>query len=55
MCSSFDHSDHHQAISQKLKQAGTYSAKSSYKLPILHYMYQPVFVKWTDDGHYDRN
>ena len=29
MATSFGHNGHHQAISQKLKKAGTYSAKSS--------------------------
>jgi len=29
MATSFGHNGHHQAISQKLKKAGTYSARSS--------------------------
>jgi len=34
MATSFDHNGHHQAISQELKTAGTYSAKSSvYVIP----------------------
>ena len=48
MATSFGLNGHHQATSQKLKKSGTYSAKSSicmgsyksYKLKILHYMYQ---------------
>ena len=45
MATSFSLNGPHQAISQKLKKSGTYSAKLSvymipYKLMILHRMYQ---------------
>jgi len=48
MATSFGHNGHHQAISQKLKKAGTYSANYininvdgiPHVLTILHYMYQ---------------
>jgi hypothetical protein len=57
MATSFGHNVSHQAIEQKLKQAGTYSANSSIYMTILHYMYQPVqvFVQWPDERRYGRN
>ena len=46
MATIFGHNSHHQAISQKLKKAGTYSAKSSvYMGSRLHlYYYTGRFI-----------
>jgi glycerol-3-phosphate responsive antiterminator len=42
MDNSFRHNGHHQAISQKLKKAGTYSAKSSIYME--SHIYNIIFI-----------
>ena len=58
MDNSFAHNDHHQAISQKLKKAGTHSTKSSVYMGSHFALYVPdflIFAKWPDDDRYIRN
>ena len=46
MATSFGHNGYHQDIEQKLKQAGTYSAKSSIYMTILRYTYVPACLSF---------